>query len=384
MDTTTTAAWTGTDPDGPWSSLAQDVCVIVGESAAEHDRAGDFVHDAMDVLRDRGLTAMLVPAELGGGGATHAETCAALATLAHGCPATALTLSMHSHLVAAQVWRHKHDLPAPVLSRVAAERLVLISTGAADWLASHGTASRTDGGYRVSARKSPSSGAPAGDVLVTSARWEDAPEGPQVIHFSVPFGAEGVSIEETWDTMGMRATGSHTVVLDGVFVPDAAVALTRPAGEWHPVFNTIVGAAMPLIMSVYVGVAEAAAERAIQLAGKRSDVAVVAPVVGRMLNRLHTAQDAVATMITISDDLRFANTTEHAAEVLSRKTTAADAAIDTVRLAMEAAGGAGYSTASGIERLYRDVHGSLYHPLPAAKQELFTGRLALGLDPVPG
>jgi acyl-CoA dehydrogenase len=156
---------------------------------------------------------------------------------------------MHSHLVAAQVWRHKHDLPAPVLSRVAAERLVLISTGAADWLASHGTASRTDGGYRVSARKSPSSGAPAGDVLVTSARWEDAPEGPQVIHFSVPFGAEGVSIEETWDTMGMRATGSHTVVLDDFFVPDAAVALTRPAGEWHPVFNTIIGAAMPLIMS---------------------------------------------------------------------------------------------------------------------------------------
>ena len=46
----------------------------------------------------------------------------------------------------------------------------------------------------------------------------------------------------------MRATGSHTVVLDDVFVPDAAVALIRPADVWHPVWNTVVTAAMPLIM----------------------------------------------------------------------------------------------------------------------------------------
>jgi acyl-CoA dehydrogenase len=363
-------------------AAARDLAVLIGEEAANHDRLGDFVHDACRALRERGLTSMLVPAELGGGGATHGEACAALATLAQGCPATALTLSMHSHLVAAQVWRHKHDLPAPVLTRVVNERLFLVSTGAADWVSSHGSAVRVDGGFRVSARKSPSSGAPTGDVLVSSARWEAAPEGPQVIHFAVPFSAEGVSIDETWDTMGMRATGSHTVVLEDVFVPDAAVALTRPAGEWHPVFNTIVGAAIPLIMGVYVGVAESAVERAMLLAGKRSDTSVVAPVVGRMLNRLHVAQDSVSTMIALSDDLRFANTIELASAVLSRKTSAADAVIDTVRLAMEASGGAGYSVSGGIERLYRDVHGSLYHPLPAAKQEPFTGRLALGLDPL--
>ena len=88
----------------------------------------------------------------------------------------------------------------------------------------------------MSGRKTPASGAPAGAIVVTSTRWEDAPDGPQVVHLSVPFSAEGVRLEETWDAMGMRGTGSHTVVLDDVFVPDAAVPLVRPAGEWHPVW----------------------------------------------------------------------------------------------------------------------------------------------------
>jgi acyl-CoA dehydrogenase len=89
-------------------------------------------------------------------------------------------------------------------------------------------------------------------------------------------------------------------------------------------------------------------------------------------------------MIDAGDDLRFDNTYDHASACLSRKTIAADAAIATVRLALEAGGGAAYSSSSGIERLYRDVHGALYHPLPAARQERFTGRLALGVDPVTG
>ena len=61
----------------------------------------------------------------------------------------------------------------------------------------------------------------------------------------------------------MRGTGSHTVVIDDVFVPEEAVALVRPAGEWHPVWSTVLGAALPLIMSSYVGVAEEAADRAV-------------------------------------------------------------------------------------------------------------------------
>jgi len=354
----------------------------LARDAAELDRRGAFAADAMRRFAETGLTTMLVPSELGGGGASHAEMAGVLSVLAHGCPSSALTLSMHSHLVAAQVWRHHHDLPAPLLRRVIDEGLVLVSTGAADWVPSHGRAVAVDGGYRVTARKSPSSGAPAGDLLVTSARWEDAPDGPQVLHFAVPFGAAGVSIEETWDSMGMRATGSHTVVLDEVFVPAASVSLTRPAGEWHPVWSTVIGAAMPLITAVYVGVAEAAADQAVGMVAKGHRAASAAALVGRMGNRLATAQDTTGAMVAMSRDLRFDATLEHTAGVLSRKTNAAEACIDTVRLALDAVGGASYSRATGLERLYRDVHGVLHHPLPASAQEDFCGRLAVGLDPL--
>jgi acyl-CoA dehydrogenase len=374
--------WTGADGRSPWIATARALVPDLAADAARVDGTGEFVHDAFAKLREARLMSMLVPAELGGGGATHAEAAAVLATLARGCPATSLALSMHTHLVAAQVWRHHRALPAPVLAMVAAYYIVLISTGASDWIDSNGTATKVEGGFRISGRKMPSSAAPAGQVLVTSARWEDAPEGPQVVHCSLPFSADGVSIEETWDTTGMRATGSHTVVLDDVFVPDASIPLIRPAGAWHPVWSTVMGAAMPLIMATYVGVAESAAERALALTRSKAERIDVAPQIGRMVNHLTTATDAVRAMIDASDDLHFDNVVEHSSAILARKTVAANAAIDTVRAALEVSGGAGYATSSGLGRLLRDVHGALYHPLPSAQQERFTGRVALGLDPI--
>ena len=98
-----------------------------------------------------------------------------------------------------------------------------------------------------------------------------------------------------------------------------------------------------------------------------------------MLNRLRAAQDAVGAMVLLADDLAFDAVPELAAAVLSRRTTAGEAAIETVRIAIEATGGIGYTVEAGLERLFRDVHGCLFHPLPATRQEHFTGRVALGL-----
>ena len=55
---------------------------------------------------------------------------------------------------------------------------MLVSTGASDWVGSNGTALKVDGGYRVSGRKANASGCEVGNVLVTSIRWDDAPDGP--------------------------------------------------------------------------------------------------------------------------------------------------------------------------------------------------------------
>ena len=365
-----------------WATTAGALADRFALTAAENDRTGVLPKENFDALRDAGITAALVPTEFGGGGATFAEMCGILRTLARGCPSTAVTLSMHTHLVAAAVWRQKHGVDAsPLLRRVAGDRVILVSTGASDWLESNGTVERVDGGYRVSARKTPASGCDVGDIAVTSLRWDDAPDGPQVIHCAVPFSAEGVSVDFTWDTLGLRATGSHTIVFDNVFVPDAAVSLSRPAGKWHPVFNTVVGVAIPLIMSAYVGIAERAVEIALEGARKRPDAPHLAPLVGEMLDSFQTGVDVVEAMIRDADDVQFANTDDITIRDLSRKTVAVDALIATVRQAIEVTGGMGFMRSSDLERLYRDVHGSIFHPLPRAKQVLLTGRMALGVDP---
>ncbi len=323
-----------------------------------------------------------MPVEFGGGGASHREMGDFLRELARHDPATAVALSMHAHLLATQVWRHHHGMDAQaVFRKVVDDRAVLVSTGASDWVGSNGSARRVDGGYRVSARKGPASGCEAGHVLVTSIRWDDAPDGPHVLHCSVPFSADGVSIDRTWDTLGLRATGSHTVVLDDVFVPDAAVSLVRSAEQWHPIWNTVLGAALPLIMSAYLGIADAAVALACAAASGRAESPTL-QLLGEMTNAHVAATDVVAAMFGDSDNLHFANTNEHASRTLARKTVATEALIDTVRLAIEVTGGQGYTRRSDLERLYRDIHGSLFHPLPRAKQTQFTGRVVLGLSPI--
>ncbi|MGY2058385.1 acyl-CoA dehydrogenase family protein [Nocardia gipuzkoensis] len=364
-----------------WIARARRVGEALRPEVAARDRSGEISLAAFDRLRESGLSAALVPADFGGGGVTHREMGAILRELGRHDPSTAVAFAMHTHLVAAQVWRHNHGIDAaPLFAKVVAGA-ILVSTGASDWVGSNGQAERVEGGYRVHARKAPASGCEAGTVLVTSVRWDDAPEGPQVLHCAIPFAADGVRIEKTWDTMGLRASGSHTVVLDDVFVPDAAVSLARPATVWPPLLNVVLGAAMPLVMAAYLGIADGAVDLATALAAGRADAPTV-QLAGEMATAHTTANDLVDAMFNGSENLHFANTNQYASRTLSRKTAAADALVHTVRLAIETVGGLGYSRTCELEMRYRDVHGCLFHPLPRAKQTHFTGRVLLGQSPI--
>lgn len=377
FDTTETA----TTED--WRKIAQQLGADFATRSAAHDANDTFVTENYITLKHHRLFSAGVPAELGGGGASHADLCAILRELAHGCGSTALALSMHTHLLAATVWRWHQGQPVePLLKRIVAEQLVLVSTGASDWVESSGTAQKVEGGYHISGRKVFASGCPMGNVLVTSASYDDPEDGPTVLHFPVPLRADGVTIMESWRTLGMRATGSHDVVLSNVFVPDSAITLRRPKGKWHPFWNVVVTVAMPLIMAVYVGIAEAAAALARQEASKKSQDASLPYLVGEMENALVTAQMALQGMIELAADYRFAPINETASAVLIRKTIAANAVLHTAEKALEVVGGAGFFRSLGLERLLRDAHGAIFHPLPEKRQLLFTGRLALGLDPI--
>jgi len=360
-----------------WTKVADKVALELAGEAAGSDEAGALSPQAFNVIRDAGLHSALVPVEFGGGGATNSEMGAILRSLGSADAATAVSLSMHSHVVAAQVWRHLRGLDASAFLSNVADGTLVASGGASDWVSSSGTAVPVSGGFRVWARKAPISGCEVFDVLAGSIRWEDCPDGPSVIHCSIPLSGEGVSIEQTWDSLGLRATGSHTVVLDDAFVPDEAVALIRPADQWHPVWSSVIGAALPLIMAAYVGMADAAMREAVEHTGPHADDRQ-AILLGEVINAHTVAADVLAAMFRSADDLMFDNTEQLASAMLARKTMVAEAVVSTVKLAVEVVGGSAYARGALLERLYRDVLGGTFHPLPRSRQLQFTGRVAVG------
>jgi acyl-CoA dehydrogenase len=151
------------------------------------------------------------------------------------------------------VWRGSRSGGRGFLRRIAKEQLVLVSAGASDWLNGAGVAERVEGGWRVTGRKIFGSGVPMGDYLMTGAVYDDPDAGPTVLHFPLPVKADGVRALDTWHVMGMRATGSHDVLIEGAFVPESAVGARRPQGQWHMLLHVATLVAFPLVYSVYLG-----------------------------------------------------------------------------------------------------------------------------------
>jgi alkylation response protein AidB-like acyl-CoA dehydrogenase len=307
-----------------------------------------------------------------------------LRTLGRSCGSTALALSMHTHLVAATVWRWRHGdkVVEPLLKRVAAEQLTLVSSGASDWLEGSGRAEKVEGGFRITARKIFGSGSPSGKLLLTTAIYDDPSAGRTVLHIPVPLGAPEVKVQDNWRTLGMRATGSHDIVIEGLFVPEAAVGIRRPPGKWHRFFDVICPVALPLVMSVYLGVAEAARMLALEQARKRKDDPGLLGQTGEMETQLAAGQLAVDAMVALGADYDFEPTIERSNRVLMYKTLGARALLATVDRALEVVGGGSFFRSLGLERLFRDIQGARFHPMQERRQAIFTGRLALGLDPV--
>ena len=362
------------------ADLAHELGSQFAVRAARHDDDDLFVTENYDTLKAHGILRAGIPVELGGGGAEHRQLAEMLRILARYCSSTALALAMHTHQVATMVWRWRRD-PAPVdalLRSVAAQDLVLVSSGGSDWIAGSGKAERVTGGWRITARKIFASGAPVGDVLVTSAVWDEPQSGPTVLHFPLSLRAAGVTVLDTWRVLGMRGTGSHDIALDGAFVPDSAIFTRRPQGKWHLLFHTISLVAIPLIYSVYLGIAEAAHDIAVERARSRRNSDAAARVIGEVENELATARLAHRDMIEAPA------TAEPGAQTTNRvmigRTILARSAIRSVEKAMEATGGAAFYRDLGLERRFRDVQAARFHPLRETAQLRYAGRMALGLD----
>ncbi len=364
------------------SEKADRLALDFATRADRHDVEGSFVAENYACLKDAGLIEAGVPVELGGGGATVAELADMLRRLAHGCGATALAFAMHTHQVAIPAWRWRNQPPAkpvvePLLRRIAAERIVMMSSGGSDWVGGAGRAEKVEGGYRIHATKAFASGAPLGAILMTSAVAEEA-GGPTVLHFGAPLNAPGVRVDEVWDAMGMRGTASQSVVFDGLFIPDDKIPLKRKAGEWHLIFQITANIAIPLIYAVYTGLAEAARDRAIVIETARPEARRCPRLAGELEMRLHATRLAHHDMVAAG--MEGNPSPESVNRVMLGRALVVENALATASLAMDLAGGEGFQRRGGLERIFRDIQGARYHPMRMDKAAAYAGTLATGGD----
>lgn len=365
-----------TETSFDWRATLAELAPRLEATEKRCDQAKEYVADNLVLLREHGFFALAVPSELGGVGLLPTELAEFLRTLGRIASSTALTMAMHTHPVAFAAWRWRHQ-KAPtdtLLKRIAAERLQILTSGGSDWLPGSSTATKVEGGYKVNGRKVFASGAPSADLFMTMA-VEQTPEGPMVMHIAVPLSSPGISIVETWDTMGMRGTASHDVLFQDVFVPDAAVSVRRPSGAWHPIMHLISMVAFPLVFAVYTGVAEAA--QSVAMAVARCKGAASVELVGELQTEWTATRIAHDSMVAFANTAQPGETTT--SEIFTHRSLVARNALRTVELALEVAGGTSYFRHQGLERLFRDIQGARFHPLRPVDQRKFAGRAALGL-----
>ena len=375
--------------DDRFVALAAEVGAVAAEHAADHDRDATFVAEAYAAMRATGYLALAVPSELGGLGATLRQVCYAQAELARHDGSTALAVAMHHYLTLVQAFRHRTGAPdaQAVLRRVAGGGVVIATSGGSDWLWPTTVAlADEDGNLRVSGRKAFCSQAPEATVIATSAVLGEPGDGAEVLHFSVPLSADGLHMEETWDTLGMRGTASNELVLDDVVVPAAAVAGRRPYGE---LAGPLVVAALhfaPVAAATYFGVAAGARDVAVAGVGAGSrgprplaEVPRVQRQVGLMDAKLRGAWWALLGAVDeMGDD--YTPDAGLLAMVMLAKRQVVTEAVAVVDLAMDTLGGRAYFRRSPLERAHRDVRAGTFHPLTPEATLTYAGKLALG-DP---
>lgn len=351
--------------DEQFVAMAANIGRHAAETDAQHDRDASFVAEAYEAMRESGYLGLAVPEEFGGLGATWRQVVLAQHELARWSGSAALASAMHQYLVLVQRWRHHNGAAGAdaVLRRVAGEGIVLATSGGSDWVSPTTTAVEVEGGFLFTGRKSFCSQAPGATVLATSAvLGEPGPEA-EVLHASVPFSSPGVSLVDTWDTLGMRGTASQDVVLEDVFVPADRVLGRRPYGVLSGPLLVAVLHFAPVIAGVYLGIAQGAFDEALRLtAAKAQPSPGAARQLGEMHSRLRVARWGVLGSLDDVDEYPAPDMTA-VRTVLVAKRHAVLEAVAVTDLALQVAGGPAFYRRSPLERAYRDVRGGPFHPM---------------------
>ena len=361
--------------------------------AARHDETGDFPVDDFADLRDAGLFGLMVPPRLGGMGAGFAEYARVAFELARGNGATALVFNMHASVTGALAGVPDAMVQALGVpdSFYAARDGVLSAAAAGQWYAvamsERGVGSRLSqlstsysavpGGWQIKGAKTFCSGAGNSDAYLVAARSSADPS--LVSQFLVPADLPGLTVEETWNALGMRATASHDLHIDVTVPSDALVGGIEGLA-------VLVAQLMPHWMvasyaAVYVGVAQAAVDAAVEhvAARKLGGLASVRARVGR-------ADAAVAAARLVVDEAarrvdEAAGDAETNRWVWRAKLLAGTTAADVAASMLEAAGTSATRRGHPLERLFRDARCGSLQPATSDVCADWLGVAALGGDP---
>jgi alkylation response protein AidB-like acyl-CoA dehydrogenase len=283
---TVTAAAHATSPLDAAAAVAQEIAA----RAEHHDREGTFAQENIDALWAAGIGSLTLPERHGGPGASLGTAAQAVRTIAAGDASTALVWVMH--LIYLRVLADPaFGLPGAVRDRVYASSLAgpalinalrvepELGTPARGGVPAT-VARRTAGGWRITGRKTYATGSPGLRWMVVWAVTEGDPDGPRIGPFLVPADAGGITIVQTWDHLGMRASASNDVLLSDTPVPFDHAARLVAAGTPDPGLPSpeVMGTMILLLLAVYDGVAHAARDWLVGYLNERTPTNLGAPL----------------------------------------------------------------------------------------------------------
>ena len=367
-----------------WYDLAAMHADDFATRAEQHDRENTFPFENFEAMKASGYTNMPIPEELGGGGASMLDVCIAQERLARGCGATALAVNMHFGLplIWADLLRTGDDSVRPLLEEVARNRWIVfgaVSEPGVDTLAATVTfgystvkAQRVDGGYLINGRKGFGTNSPIGDLFLSTAMYDDPAEGPVGLMYSIPVDTRGMTCLNDWDTLGMRATCSHSWVLEDLFVPEENVVIRHNPAKWDRHVRALLASIGGNFSAVYLGVARAARDFAVEYSKPRVRVPREHPVSYYPSSQFLAAEMDIGLKAAWAYQLKLATDLcdpwtwaggddQIIVDAIAMQYFCMHTAVDVVNKALELVGGAALAKRLPLERYYRDVRSGPIH-----------------------
>lgn len=360
-----------------WIEKIESLKDLIQGNAQKIDEESLFPHENIKALRELGYTKLTLPKEYGGEGFNLYEAISVHERLASYDGNTALILAWTLNNVG-ELFENKYwdkatldEFGKAVANGAIVNRAVSEAATGSPVRGGRPQTLATKKGdqWVINGRKSYSTGSPELDFFVTSA-WLEGEE--KIGFFLIPKESKGLSIDETWDVMSMRGTGSHDLVLDNVTVDESALVEI-------PSYNTgfKINGWLLLISATYLGIAQAARDYAVQFANTHSPNSIqgtiaqlpnVQALIGEIELELATARFTLygAAQSYIDSKKNGDLTAEDGAKVVNAvnvaKHVTTNAALKVVDKAMRVVGAKSLQRTNPLQRYYRDVRAGLHNP----------------------